>query len=84
MALKSFLSNLIQGPNPELVCEPYKHKSLVDFKISVAFMDLSYIKEYEGETDDVWKMKEKMNEKYGNKKLLRNAKFQQLFTKKDF
>jgi hypothetical protein len=53
MALKSFLSNLIQGPSPELVCEPYKHKSLVDFKISVAFMDLSYIKGYEGETDDV-------------------------------
>jgi hypothetical protein len=53
MALKSFLSNLIQGPSPELVREPYKQKSLVDFKISVAFMVLSYIKGYEGETDDV-------------------------------
>ena len=53
MALKSFLSNLIQGPNPELVGEPYKHKSLVDFKISVSFMDLSYVKGYEGEIDDV-------------------------------
>jgi len=53
MALKSFLSNLIQGSSPELVCEPYKHKSLVDFKISVAFMDFYYIKGYGGETDDV-------------------------------
>jgi hypothetical protein len=53
MALKSFLSNLIQGPSPELVCEPYKHKSLVDFKISVAFISLYYIKGYEGEADDV-------------------------------
>jgi hypothetical protein len=53
MALKSFLSNLIQGPSPKLVCEPYKHKSLVDFKISVAFMYLSYVKGYEGETNDV-------------------------------
>ena len=53
MALKSFLFNLIQGPSPELVCEPYKHKILVDFKISVAFMDLSYVKGYEGETNDV-------------------------------
>jgi hypothetical protein len=48
MALKSFLSNLIQGPSPELVCEPYKHKSLVDFKISITFMNLSDIKGYEG------------------------------------
>ena len=53
MALKSFLSNLIQSPNPGLVCEPYKHKSLVDFKFSVTFMALSYVKGYEGETDDV-------------------------------
>ena len=53
MALKSFLSNLIQGPNLELVGEPYKHKSLVDFKFSVTFMDLFYVKGYEGETDDV-------------------------------
>jgi hypothetical protein len=53
MALKSFLSNLIQGPSPELVCETYKHKSLVDLKFSVSFMDLSYVKGYEGETDDV-------------------------------
>jgi hypothetical protein len=53
MALKSFLSNLIQGPSPELVCEPYKQKSLLDFKISVAFMDLYYVKEYGGETNDV-------------------------------
>ena len=53
MALESFLSKLIQGPSPELLCEPYKHKSLVDFKISVSFMDLYYIKGYEGETDDV-------------------------------
>jgi hypothetical protein len=53
MALKSFLSNLIQGPSPELVCEPYKHKSLVDFKISITFMALSYINGYEGEIDDV-------------------------------
>jgi hypothetical protein len=52
MALQSFLSNLTQGPSPELVCEPYKHKSLVDFKISVVFMALSYVKEYGGETDD--------------------------------
>jgi hypothetical protein len=51
MALKSFLSNLIQGPSPELVYEPYKHKSLVNFKISVAFMALSYVKGYEGETN---------------------------------
>jgi hypothetical protein len=57
MALKSFLSNLIQGPNPELVGEPYKHKSLLDFKFSVNFMALSYIKGYEGETDDVKKTK---------------------------
>jgi hypothetical protein len=53
MALKSFLSHLIQGPSPELVSEPYKHKGLVDFKFSVTFMDLSYVKGYEGETDDV-------------------------------
>ena len=53
MALKSFISNVIQRPSPELVCDPYKHKSLVDFKISVSFMDLSYVKGYEGETDDV-------------------------------
>ena len=53
MALKRFLSNLIQGPNPKLVCEPYKHKSLVDFKISIYFMGLYYVKGYEGETDDV-------------------------------
>ena len=53
MALKSFLSNLIQGPSPELVGEPYKHKSLEDFKFIVNFMALSYIKWYEGETDDV-------------------------------
>jgi hypothetical protein len=61
MALKSFLSNLIQGPNPELVGEPYKHKSLVDFKFSINFMALSYVKGYEGETDDVKKTKA-MNE----------------------
>jgi hypothetical protein len=59
MALKSFLSNLIQGPSPELVCEPYKQKSIVDFKISVDFMDLSYVKGYEGETNDVQKTKVK-------------------------
>jgi hypothetical protein len=53
MALESFLSNLIQGPNPELVGEPYKHKSIVDFKFSVNFMALSYIKGYKSETDDV-------------------------------
>jgi hypothetical protein len=53
MALKSFLSNLIKGPSLELVCEPYKHKSLVYFKISVYFMALSYVKGYEGETNDV-------------------------------
>jgi hypothetical protein len=53
MALKSFLSNLIQGPNPDLVGEPYKHKSLVDFKFTINFMDLSYIKGYESETYDV-------------------------------
>jgi hypothetical protein len=53
MALKSFLSNLIQGPSPELVGEPYKHKSLEDFRFSVNFMALSYVKGYEGETDDV-------------------------------
>jgi hypothetical protein len=61
MALKSFLSNLIQGPNPKLVGEPYKRKSLVDFKFSVIFMELYYVKGYEGETDDVKKTKE-MNE----------------------
>jgi hypothetical protein len=61
MALKSFLSNLIQGPNPELVGEPYKHKSLLDFKFSIIFMALSYVKGYEGEIDDVKKTKE-MNE----------------------
>jgi hypothetical protein len=53
MVLKSFLSNLIKGPNPELVGEPDKHKSLVDFKFSVNFMDWSYVKGYESETDDV-------------------------------
>jgi hypothetical protein len=53
MALKSFLSNIIQRPSPELVCEPYKHKSLVNFRFSVTFMALSYVKGYEGETDDV-------------------------------
>jgi hypothetical protein len=53
MALKSFLSNLIQGPSPELVGEHYKHKSLKDFKFSVNFMALSYVNGYEGETDDV-------------------------------
>jgi hypothetical protein len=53
MALKSFLSNLIQGPNPELVAKPYKHKSLVYFKFSVNFMALSYLKGYESETDEV-------------------------------
>jgi hypothetical protein len=53
MALKRFLSNQIQGPNPELVGEPYKHKSLVDFKFSVNFMDLYYVKGYASETDDV-------------------------------
>jgi hypothetical protein len=53
MALKSFLSNLIQGPSPELVCEPYKHKSLVDFKFSVTFIALYYIKGYESKTDGV-------------------------------
>ena len=53
MALKSFLSNLIQGPSLKLVCEPYKHKSLVDFKFSIDFMALSYVKGYEGESDDV-------------------------------
>jgi hypothetical protein len=53
MALKSFLSNLIQGPSLELVCEPCEHKSLVDFKFSITFMALYYIKGYEGETDDV-------------------------------
>jgi hypothetical protein len=53
MALKSFLSNQIQVPSPELVCEPYKHQSLVNFKFSVTLMDLSYVKGYEGETDDV-------------------------------
>jgi hypothetical protein len=53
MALRSFLSNLIQGPSPELVCEPYKHKSIVDFKFGVTFIYLSYVKGYEGETDDV-------------------------------
>jgi hypothetical protein len=53
MASKIFLSNLIQGPSPELVCEPYKHKILVDFKISIDFMSLSYVKGYEGETNDV-------------------------------
>jgi hypothetical protein len=53
MALKSFLSNLIQGPNLELVCEPYKHKSLIHFRFSVNFMALSYVKGYESETDDV-------------------------------
>ena len=53
MALKSFLSNLIQGPNPELVCETYKHKSLVDFKIRISFKDFSYVKGYEGETNDM-------------------------------
>jgi hypothetical protein len=57
MALKSFLSNLIQGPSPELVCEPYKHKIVVDFKISIAFMSLYYVKGYEGETDNVYKTK---------------------------
>jgi hypothetical protein len=61
MALKSFLSNLIQGPNPELVGEPYKHKSLVDFKFSFIFMGLYYVKGYEGKTDDVKKTKA-MNE----------------------
>ena len=61
MALKSFLSNLIQGPNPELVGEPYKHKSLVYFKFSIIFMALYYVKEYECETDDVKKTKA-MNE----------------------
>jgi hypothetical protein len=53
MALKSFLSNLIQGPSLELVSEPYKHKGLVDFKFSITFMDLSYVKGYEGEIYDV-------------------------------
>jgi hypothetical protein len=53
MDLKSFLSNLIQGPNPELVGEPYKQKILVDFKFSVTFMALSYVKGYESETDEV-------------------------------
>jgi hypothetical protein len=60
MALKSFLSHLIQGPNTKLVGEPYKHKSLVDFKISVIFMALSYVKGYEGENDDVKNMKAKI------------------------
>ena len=67
MALKSFLSNLIQGPSPELVCEPYKHKSLVDFKFSVNFMAFSYVKGYESETSDVWKTKVKMNRKMETK-----------------
>jgi hypothetical protein len=31
IALKSFLSNLIQGPNPKLVDGPYTHKSIVIF-----------------------------------------------------
>ena len=53
MALKSFLSSLIQGPSPELVSEPYEHKSLLDFKFSITFVALSYVKGYEGETDDV-------------------------------
>jgi hypothetical protein len=59
MALKSFLSNLIQGPSPELVGEPYKHKSLEDFKFSINFMALYYVKGYEGENDDVQKTKAK-------------------------
>jgi hypothetical protein len=53
MAFKSFLSNLIQGTSPVLVCEPYKHKSLVDFKFSVTLRAVYYVKGYEGETDDV-------------------------------
>jgi hypothetical protein len=67
MALKSFLSSLIQGPDPELVGEPYKHKSLVDFKFSINFMALSYVKGYESETDDVKRRKQKMNKKDENK-----------------
>jgi hypothetical protein len=40
-------------PSPELVGEPYKHKILVDFKFSINFIALYYVKGYEGEIDDV-------------------------------
>jgi hypothetical protein len=81
MALKSFLSNLIQGPSPELVCEPYKHKSLVDFKFSVNFMALSYVKGYEGETDDVSKDERKKRMKKAGNKTFTECKISTTFQK---
>jgi hypothetical protein len=84
MALKSFLSNLIQGPSPELVCEPYKQKGLVDFKFSVNFMALSYVKGYEGETDDVSKDKRKKRMKKVGNKNFTECKISTTFQKKYF
>jgi hypothetical protein len=84
MALKSFLSNLIQGPSPELVCEPYKQKSLVDFKFSVNFMDFSYVKGYEDETDDVSKDESKKQMKKSGNKTFIECQISTTFQKKYF
>ena len=83
VALESFLSNLIQGPSPELVYEPYKQKSLIGFKL--ALLLLSFLRHrvwrwnwwcVKTQSKNKWKMLET--------KTFTKCKNQQLFTKKEF
>jgi hypothetical protein len=82
-ALKSFLSNLIQGPSPELVCEPYKHKSLVDFKFSVILWLCLTSRGMRVKMMMCKRRKQKMNEKDGNKTFT-ECKISTTFLKKYF
>ena len=56
-ALNSFLSNLIQGPNPKLVGWPHKHKSLISFRFSVRFSGLINSKDMAVKLVMLWETK---------------------------
>jgi hypothetical protein len=84
VALENLLSNLFQGPSPELVSEPYKQKSLIDFKLAFLLMGFFTSQGMKVKLM-VWKdSKQNEQEMLGNKNFYNQCKNQPLFNKKDF
>ena len=84
MALENLLSNLFQGPSPELVYEPYKQKSLIDFKLVLLLMGFFMSQGMKVKLMVCKDSKQNEQEMLGNKNFYKQCKNQQLFNKKNF
>jgi hypothetical protein len=83
VALENLLSNLFQGPSPELVYAPYKQKVYL-ILISVAFNGIFKSQGTKVKLMVCKKTQSKMNKKCLETKTFTKMQNQQLFNKKDF